>query len=115
MRLLSFSGMRRGEALALSWNDINFKTNEIRINKTLSRGLKGRLLKPPKTKKSIRTIEMDQKTMDILNEWKKRQKHDYFKLGYNTLNQLVFSNKDNKYLQLAIPQNGCCRSKINTG
>lgn len=49
---------------------------------------------------------MDQKTIDILNEWKKRQKHDYFKLGYNTLkpDQLVFSNKYNEYLQLAIPQ-----------
>ncbi|QTB29061.1 site-specific integrase [Lysinibacillus sphaericus] len=107
MRLLAFSGMRRGEALALTWNDINFKTNEIRINKTLSRGLKGRLLvKPPKTKKSIRTIEMDQKTMGILDEWKKRQKQEYFKLGYNTLkpDQLVFSNKYNEYLQLAIPQ-----------
>lgn len=33
-------------------------------------------------------------------------KQDYFKLGYNTLkpDQLVFSNKFNEYLQLAIPQ-----------
>lgn len=44
--------------------------------------------------------------MGILDEWKKRQKQDYFKLGYNTLksDQLVFSNKYNEYLQLAIPQ-----------
>ncbi|WP_255250303.1 tyrosine-type recombinase/integrase [Lysinibacillus fusiformis] len=36
----------------------------------------------------------------------KKQKQDYFKLGYNTLKpeQLVFSNKFNEYLQLAIPQ-----------
>ncbi|MEB2280070.1 tyrosine-type recombinase/integrase [Lysinibacillus xylanilyticus] len=28
-RLLSFSGMRKGEALALQWNDLNFKDGEI--------------------------------------------------------------------------------------
>lgn len=37
-RLLAFSGMRKGEALALTWNDFNFTTNELRINKALSRG-----------------------------------------------------------------------------
>lgn len=54
-------------------------------------------------KKSIRTIGMDEKTMLILEVWKKKQKQDYFKLGYNTLqpNQLIFSDK-NEYLQLAI-------------
>ena len=106
-RLLAFSGMRRGEALALTWNDINFKNNEIRINKTLTRGENGRLyVKTTKTKKSIRTIRMDEKTIDILDEWRKRQKQDYFKLGYNTLqpNQLIFNNKNNEYIQLAIPQ-----------
>jgi len=29
--------MRKGEALALTWNDLNFIKNEIRINKALSR------------------------------------------------------------------------------
>ncbi|MFE3573685.1 hypothetical protein [Lysinibacillus sp. NPDC059133] len=31
--VLSYSGMRKGEILALMWNDINFERNEIRINK----------------------------------------------------------------------------------
>lgn len=42
-RLLAFSGMRKGEALALKWNDLNFTTNEIRINKALSRGKDSKL------------------------------------------------------------------------
>lgn len=37
-RLLAFSGMRKGEALALKWKDINFTDNEIQINKAISRG-----------------------------------------------------------------------------
>ena len=33
---LYYTGMRKGEVQALSWNDINFSTNEITVNKTLS-------------------------------------------------------------------------------
>jgi len=105
-RLLAFSGMRKGEALALNWNDINFKDNEIRINKALARGKNNNFyIKTTKTKKSIRTIKMDEKTMAILAEWKKRQKQDYFKLGYNTLqpNQLLFSNRKNTFIHTSHP------------
>lgn len=71
-RLLAFSGMRKGEALALQWNDINFKEQEIRINKALARGENNQLyIKATKTKKSIRTIKMDKVTLDILEVWKK--------------------------------------------
>lgn len=101
-RLLAFSGSRKSELLALTWNDIDFTKNEIRINKALARGKNSRLyIKTTKTKKSTRTIKMDVNTMTILDEWKKRQKHDYFKLGYNTLkpNQLIFSSRKNELLQ----------------
>lgn len=100
-RLLAFSGMRKGEALALTWNDLNFTTNELRINKALSRG-KNNQLYVKSTKTGIaRTIKMDVKTMAILNEWKKKQKQDYLVLGFNTIHpkQLVFSNEQNEYLQ----------------
>ncbi|OCS85658.1 site-specific integrase [Caryophanon tenue] len=59
-RILAFSGMRKGEALALTWEDINFKDCEIRINKALSRGKDNRLyVKTTKTKSSRRTLKMD--------------------------------------------------------
>lgn len=100
-RLLAFSGMRQGEACALLWSDLNFKDEEIYINKAITRGEGSKIIiQTPKTKSSIRTIKMDKKTMDILKEWKKRQKQDLFMLGYNSLkpNQLVFSNSKNEYL-----------------
>lgn len=100
-RLLAFSGMRKGEAFALTWNDLNFTTNELRINKALSSGKNNRLyLKTTKTGEA-RTIKMDVKTMAVLNEWKKKQKQDYLVLGFNTLQpkQLVFSNEHNEYMQ----------------
>lgn len=100
-RLLAYSGMRRGEALALTWNDLDFTTNELRINKALSLGKDNRLyIKSTKTG-IARTIKMDDKTMAVLKEWKKKQKQDYLKLGFNTMKpkQLVFSNEKNEFLQ----------------
>lgn len=100
-RLLAFSGMRKGEAFALTWNDFNFKKNEIRINKALSRGKNNRLYVKSTKTGDARTIKMDDNTMAILKEWKKKQKQDYLKLGFNTLQpkQLVFSNNKNEYMQ----------------
>lgn len=100
-RLLAYTGMRKGEALALTWNDINFKDNEIRINKALSRGKNSQLyVKTTKNKKN-RTIKMDTHTMDILKIWKDIQKDNLVKFGFDSLkgNQLVFSNEENKHLQ----------------
>ncbi|BDH62891.1 site-specific integrase [Lysinibacillus sp. PLM2] len=100
-RLLAFSGMRKGEALALTWNDANFKTNEIRINKAISRGKDNKLYVKSTKTGVARTIKMDEKTMAVLKEWKKRQKQEYLALGFNTTKpkQLVFSNEQNEYLQ----------------
>lgn len=105
-RVLAFSGMRRGECLALTWKDINFEDNTIDINKTISVGMtQTQVINPPKTRKSMRKIIMDQKTMHYLYEWKKEQRKEMFQYGYNTLNkhQMVFTTFDNKMLPLTAP------------
>lgn len=99
--LLAFSGIRRGEALALTWDDLDFKKNEILINKAIGLGKNNKLyVKPPKTG-AARSISMDEKVMAILKDWKKIQKLEYLKLGINTGKdkQLVFSNEKNEFLQ----------------
>lgn len=100
-RLLAYSGMRKGEALALQWKDIDFTKSEIRINKALAKGNNSKLyLKTTKTG-TTRTIKMDMETMKILVLWKKQQQKEYLTLGFNTLNeeQLVFSNEKNEFVQ----------------
>lgn len=101
-RLLAYSGMRRGEALALTWNDLDFTANELRINKALSLGKDNQLYVKSTKTGDARTISMDPKTMDVLKEWKKQQKQEYLVLGFNTMQpkQLVFSNEQNKHMQL---------------
>ncbi|EJQ88383.1 hypothetical protein IGW_05062 [Bacillus cereus ISP3191] len=99
--LFAYSGMRKGEALALTWENIDFKNSEITINKALGQG-KGQKLYAKSTKTgTTRTIKMDETTMVILKERKKKQQQAYLMLGYNTLTkeQLIFSNSYNNYIQ----------------
>lgn len=55
-KILFMCGLRVGELLALTFEDINFSKHTIDINKTVSRDIKGTTIAPPKTKNSIRTI-----------------------------------------------------------
>ncbi|MBE6149778.1 MAG: site-specific integrase [Firmicutes bacterium] len=83
---LYFTGARLGECIALNWNDI--KDNYIDINKTISRGDIGEnyIIQTPKTKSSIRKIQLDDYTIKILNDLK-----EYYKgfIGFNN-NWFVF-------------------------
>lgn len=95
---LAFAGsLRKGEILALTWSDVDFKNGTIFINKTLKRVRKdaiqaldrndilyqfpavfdeGRtviVLKRPKTRSSIRTVYLPPYVMDLFRDWKKEQ------------------------------------------
>lgn len=100
-RLLAYSGMRKGELRALTWDDINFSKNTISINKTAAIDETGKnVIQLPKTNNSMRIISMDQQTMAILREWRIKQRKELLKLGYNAMNgqQIVFNGKNNKPL-----------------
>ncbi|PID82170.1 MAG: site-specific integrase [Clostridiales bacterium] len=88
-RLLAYSGMRRGEALALNRSDI--KDNEININKNLAKGVDGMLIQPPKTRASKRVIAIDDDTINILNKYLSTHNSDIIfintKKNYTTFSQ----------------------------
>lgn len=42
-RLLAYSGMRRGDVLALKWEDNDFKNSEITINRAIGQGKRQKL------------------------------------------------------------------------
>lgn len=103
LRLISYTGMRKSEALALTWQDLDFNQQSITINKAVGRGKNTKLyLKTTKTGKA-RINKLDSKTVEILIKWKLLQKEKYLILGIDTSEkkQLIFSNNKNDFLQLA--------------
>ena len=63
--------MRRGEILALQWDDINFNNGELHIKRQVY-AVKGELhISTPKTKASVRTVVLPASLIDILAEYKK--------------------------------------------
>lgn len=105
-RVLAFTGIRRGECLALTWGDINFNENTLRVNKTLTQGVKGKqIVQAPKTRKGRRTIILDKLTIKYLKEWHMKQRKLFLRYGFNTVNksQLVFTTNKNTHKSLNTP------------
>lgn len=85
-RILAFTGMRKGEALALEWSDIDFENKLIHITKGVSLDENDiPIISTPKTKKSIRTVSIDNETVLTLKKWKLEQAKKLMKKGINSL------------------------------
>ena len=66
------TGLRRGELLALQWDDLNIETGELHITKQVYRTKEdGLLISQPKTRSSIRTIILPPPMLAILLEYRK--------------------------------------------
>jgi integrase len=122
-RLLAFSGMRRGELLALKWDDLNFSNGEIRINKALSDDIDGRIiLSSPKSKASKRIVKIDGTTLSILRtlqsiQAEKLLKHGLSSAGYiftaDNLQDHVNLVKPRKWAETIIRESGLPKIKIH--
>lgn len=105
--LLFMTGMRRGEAAALLWNDIDFETGLLNIDKSLVyKSMDDYRFTDPKTKASVRKIYLDPTTLDILAKWKERQLNlltTDFVLSYNAapLNKHAVGNAITRYAKMA--------------
>lgn len=69
---LYFTGCRKGEALALTWNDIDFTTNEVHITKSINRvgDFDGYFeVTTPKNRSSYRNVLMPTKLVSIMREY----------------------------------------------
>lgn len=99
-RMLAYTGMRKGEALALTWDDIDFNRNEIHILKAVSLNEFNKLYVKSTKGKRARTIKIQESTKKYLNEWKEIQQKELLALGFDISNprQLVFSNKFNEHI-----------------
>lgn len=106
-RLLAFSGLRGGEALALEWSDIDFEQKRLTVSKTLSQTKNGYKVSTPKTKSSNRIITLDDKTIRALKRWQLRSKEMHFTNGLKNV-QIIFPDLKGKHIHR---QNIYMRSK----
>lgn len=67
--ILFWTGMRIGELLALTKEDIDFENKTIRINKTYLRLKNKDIITPPKTPKSNRIIDIDDNLLLLIKEY----------------------------------------------
>lgn len=84
------TGLRKGELLALTWDDIDFDNNLITINK--NRNHLGTF--PPKTKKSNRVISIDKTLAKELKKFYIWQKKNKLKSKVYRENNYVFVNEN---------------------
>lgn len=96
--ILSTTGMRIGELLALMPSDIDEINKRISIKKTLyiKNSAKNYKLNTPKNKSSIRTIDVSQRVVDVFKEqmaWKNKFKMEYRK-WFAEDSKLIFINNN---------------------
>ena len=95
------TGLRQGELLALTWDDIDIDNMEITVNKTIKRvkviesdniRQTKTLIQSPKTKSSNRIVPIPSKLIPVLKEHRLKQKLEKMKAGNSYEdNNLVFA------------------------
>ena len=66
------TGLRRGELIALQWEDLNFETGVLTVNKQ-AYTVNGELqIIPPKTKASVRKLMLPPAVLAVLREYRKK-------------------------------------------
>lgn len=103
-RILAFTGLRKGELLALRWKDIDFEKSTLSVKQTLATCDKWEIkFQVPKTEKSLRTISIDSETLQVIKRWQLKQKEYFLKMGIKPTKdgeQLLFVSEENKPLYL---------------
>lgn len=74
-KLLASTGLRKSEALALTWQDVDLTNNTISVNKTLTGFIGSKsMLQKPKTKNSIRIVPISESLRADLIKYKLNRK-----------------------------------------
>lgn len=106
--LEAFSGLRKGEILALKWDDIDWLGEKLHVRHSLCRVLADENSKPkqyklilmePKTQKSRRTIPLNEIVILALKKHKKQQNEEKIRNRDIYMdNNMVFAKMDGDYI-----------------
>lgn len=83
VHLMLATGLRRSEAWALSWTDLDLSCVPARVHvrRALKRQRSGMVLGSPKTKRTQRSLFLPEQTVAMLRDWRSRQAAERLALG----------------------------------
>lgn len=100
--LLAYTGMRKGELLALDWKDVDTDKNNIFIHQTLFFQDGKATMQKVKTYEA-RTIHIDTSTARALQKWRVQQREWLLGYGYTKQPQKILTRENGRPLRLAYP------------
>jgi len=91
-----FTGIRRGELLALRWSYVDLDAKQITVGEAIEETQAGIRFKTPKTKNSVRDVSLPDIVVDALREHRRQQLELQVALGLGKLTDdaLLFSKLD---------------------
>jgi integrase len=96
---LAMTGLRRGEALALRWGDLDLERARLSVRRSLV-PINGTVeVHEPKTSRGRRLVALDPFTVSVLQAWSRRQKEEHLEWGPAWSDSgLVFTRADGKLI-----------------
>lgn len=73
------AGLRVGELCGLNWNDIDFEKRRINVRRTINKDEK---IGPPKSRKGVRFVRMNDFLFQEFRKWKQMQHEQYGKVEF---------------------------------
>lgn len=96
--LLALTGMRRGEALGLRWDDVDLENGRIAVRRALIPNGKEVVVSEPKTARGKRSIALDPETVEVLKGQAAKQLEEQQRSKSWTDTSLVFTREDGQAL-----------------
>lgn len=108
-KILASTGLRRSEALALTWKDIDLKNSKLQVNRTLAYGYNSKpIVQKPKSPMSHRTLPISPNLKKVLIKYKDyqhKQKPCSIKLFYTINGKWLALSKPAQWLDSIYKKN----------
>ncbi len=96
--LLALTGLRRGEALALTWDDVDLEAGSLSVRRALIPNGREVVVCEPKTARGRRVVALDPQTIEVLKGQAARQLVEQAKAKSWTDTGLIFTREDGEAL-----------------